>query len=390
MHDRFGKLALLSCRVRPDTVRSVGGAAGRTARRRHAVRAIVDALESRPLLSATVQFASAAQTVNPSAGTFSIPVTATGTVAPNVSTFVDSNVGYTSGVVVDSSGNLYVSDTTNQLVHRVTPAGSVSNFAAGVGNATGLAMDSSGNLYVADTAGNSVHKVTSAGTVSTFATGFSGPIGLALDSSGNLYVTNRTGRTIDRVTPAGTVSTYATGFTDPEGPAFDAAGNLYVADMGDNTVKKVTPQGAVSTFAGGFDRPEGVAFDSAGNLFVTNFGGGTVDEVSPAGTVRPVASGLSGPIYMGFDRAGNLYATAGGAGVYELGPSLSVPFTLGGTAVAGTDYSGIAASPLVFPIGQTTADITGSLSPQAGANRTITVAVGRRPAARSARRPPPP
>ena len=127
---------------------------------------------------------------------------------------------------------------------------------------------------------------------------------------------------VSKVTPTGAVSAFASGFSFPFGLAFDAAGNLYVASN-NNTVSKVTPAGVVSTFASGFNNPIGLAFDAAGNLYVAN--GTTVSKVTV--------------------------------------PSVSVPFTLGGTATVGTDYSGVTPSPLVIPAGQTTATITGTLLP---------------------------
>ena len=92
----------------------------------------------------------------------------------------------------------------------------------------------------------------------------------------------------------------------------------------------------VSTFASGFNNPFGLAFD-AGNLYVANDGNNTVSEVSE---------------------------------------TVTVPFTLGGTAVAGIDYSGVTASPLTFGIGQTTQDITGTLLSDPGPSQTLTFTLG--------------
>ena len=199
-------------------------------------------------------------------------------------------------------------------------------------------------------------KVTPAGVVSTFASGFNDPVGLAFDAAGNLYVANVGNDTVSEVTPAGAVSTFASGFNDPNGLAFDAAGNLYVANIGNDTVSKVTPAGVVSTFASGFNDPDGLAFDAAGNLYVANDGNDTVSEVTPAGVVSTFASGFNGPDGLAFDAAGNLYvANDGNNTVSKVSDTVTVPFTLGGTAVSGTDYSGVTASPLTFGIGQTTA-----------------------------------
>ena len=163
-------------------------------RLRRAARVVVDALERRLLLSATVQFSTASETVNESAGTFSIPVTLSGTPAPTVSTFASGAVEFSApdGLAFDSAGNLYAAnDVKNGTVDKVTPAGVVSIFASGLGGVPAdLAFDHAGNLYVSRYTSNAVEKVTPAGTVSTFAAGFNHPDGLAFDAAGNLYVAN--------------------------------------------------------------------------------------------------------------------------------------------------------------------------------------------------------
>ncbi len=138
--------------------------------------AFLEALEDRLVLS-SVSFSAGSETVNESAGTFSIPVTLSGSRTPTVSTF-----------------------------------------ASGFDSPYGLAFDSAGNLYVANYNNNTVSQVTPAGAVSTFASGFNLPDGLAFDSAGNLYVANWTGGTVSEVTPAGLVSTFASGFDDPDRP----------------------------------------------------------------------------------------------------------------------------------------------------------------------------
>jgi hypothetical protein len=102
-------------------------------------------------------------------------------------------------------------------------------------------------------------------------------------------------------------------------------------------VSEVTPAAVVSIFASGFNVPESLAFDAAGNLYVVNDGNNTVSKVSE---------------------------------------SVTMPFTVGGTAVNGVDYSGVTASSLTFGIGQTTANITGTLLPDSGASKTLTVTLG--------------
>ena len=198
-------------------------------------------------------------------------------------------------VAVDGSGNIYVTDVFN-TIRKVTPGGVVSTLAGlaansgssdGTGSAarfnqpTGVAVDSSGNVYVADTYNNAIRKVTPEGVVTTLAglpgslggsdgTGsaarFGQPYGIAVDSSGNVYVADDYNATIRKVTPGGVVTTLAglagsqgsidgTGsaarFGILRGLAMDSSGNIYVADVAYSTIRNVTPAGVVTTLAGG-------------------------------------------------------------------------------------------------------------------------------------------
>jgi hypothetical protein len=176
-------------------------------------------------------------------------------------------------------------------------------------------VDSLGNVYVADTGNNTIRKITSAGVVSTLAglagssgtnngTGsnarFNGPHGIAVDATGNVYVADFFNNTIRKITSAGVVSTLAgsaghsgsadgTGdsarFYGPGGIAVDGEGNLYVADAYNDTIRKITPVGAVSTIGGlvgifssadgtgsnaRFFQPLGIAVDSDGKVYVAD------------------------------------------------------------------------------------------------------------------------
>jgi len=138
-------------------------------------------------------------------------------------------------------------------------------------NCQGVAVDASGNVYVVDTNNNVIRKITSAGVVSTpagnasmwgssdgvgVAATFSNPRGVAVDVVGNIYVADFANQKIRKITPAGVVSTiagtgargYADGagttatFSDPFGVAVDINGNVYVVDYGNNKIRKLTPQ----------------------------------------------------------------------------------------------------------------------------------------------------
>src|SRR6266850_5666867 len=198
------------------------------------------------------------------------------------------------GTAVDGAGNVYVADTYNYTVRKITPAGIVTTLAgvAGYGGSAdgtgsdarfnflnGIAVDSAGNVYVTDFS-NTIRKITPAGIVATLAgtpgvhgsadgTGsaaqFWQPWGIAVDSAGNVYVADHGNSTIRKITPAGVVTTIAgvagafgsadgTGsvarFNSPSGIALDTSGNLYVADTLNSTIRKITSAGVVTTLAG--------------------------------------------------------------------------------------------------------------------------------------------
>src|SRR5438093_609526 len=144
------------------------------------------------------------------------------------------------GVATDSSGNVYVADTGNCTIRKITPAGVVTTL-AGLAGFTGSA-DGTGS-----------------------AARFNGPSSVATDSSDNVYVADTFNHTIRKITPAGVVTTLAglagsfgsadgTGsaarFYYPGGVATDSSGNVYVADTFHITIRKVTPAGVVTTLAG--------------------------------------------------------------------------------------------------------------------------------------------
>jgi sugar lactone lactonase YvrE len=166
-------------------------------------------------------------------------------------------------------------------IQKITPGGVVTTLAGsghdgsanGTGSAAsfygpyGIAMDSSGNIYVADTWNQLIRKITSGGVVTTLAGG-----GAGFDSNGFAIPGNANG--------TGT----AASFSFPEGVAVDSLGNVYVADSGNDLIRKITSGGVVTTLAGGgsgtatngsgtaasFSEPTGVAVDSSGNVYVAD------------------------------------------------------------------------------------------------------------------------
>ena len=258
-------------------------------------------------------------------------------------------------VVVDSAHNIYFSDSNNNKI-RVITGNIISTFAGKLGygysgdlgpainalfySPCGLFLDSSGNMWVGDTL-NQVIRVISGGIVNTVAgnntNGFSGdfgpainaqlrePFGATVDSAGNLYVSDTYNNRVRKVAPNGTITTYAgnglTGnidigdggpalnaaLTRPSGLAVDAAGNLYIADAGYNRIRRVDTKGIITTFAGTgiaggagdggpavnaqLSLPWALTFDTSGDLFVADYGNSRIRVITPDGIIHTIAGG---------------------------------------------------------------------------------------------------
>lgn len=251
------------------------------------------------------------------------------------------------GVALDAAGNAYVADTGNHTIRRITPAGAVSTVAGAAGQAgsadgtgtaarfsapQGVVVDAGGSLYVADTGNLTIRKITPAGVVTTLAGAagqsgsadglgasarFTAPTDLAVDALGNLYVADA--NTVRKIAPGGMVSTFAgvagqggqVGGDGPQarfnrvtGVAVDGGGNVYVSEQGtlrrfDGSARSV-PLGTATDGLLAIPFAEGLAADAAGNAYLA--AGGTLPiapsfspvfnsilRVTPQGAVTRIA-----------------------------------------------------------------------------------------------------
>ena len=275
-------------------------------------------------------------------------IAGTGTAGPpTVGAATSSKLNTPKGVAVDSSGNVYIADQQNNVIEKVTPGGQLSIIAgngtsgaptagpatgSNLSHPTGVAVDANKNVYIADTGNNDVEKIT--GTTLTVIAGqgpgpgglptngpatasaLNVPQGVAVDSSGDVYIADTGNNDVEEITgttltviagsAAGTQGSPTPGaaansdLNHPTGLAVDGNGNLYIADTGNDEVEKVTLGGTLSIFAGtgsanfptagpatasDLDLPTGVATDGAGNVYIADNGDGDTEEVTPAGTL---------------------------------------------------------------------------------------------------------
>lgn len=292
------------------------------------------------------------------------------------------------GVAFDAAGNLYIADTDDNLILQVTPVGILSTVAgtgeqgysgdngsaksAVLDSPAGVAVDAAGNIYIADTHNNCIRKVTS-GTITTIAgtgaAGFSGdggaaasallnlPTALAVDGAGNLYIADTNNHRIRKISGT-TITTVAgdgeqlylndgvaatqTGLDSPSGIAVDAAGNLYIADTLNQRVRKVTlSSGLISTIAGNGTKsfagdggaatsaalatPRGVAAAADGSIYFADSDNHRIRNISGTGTISTAAgngtqgfSGDTGPANMGmFDTPHAVAISSGTAAISD-------------------------------------------------------------------------
>jgi sugar lactone lactonase YvrE len=317
---------------------------------------------------------------------------------------VEADLNYPLGLLFDPAGNLYIADTGNDRIRKVTTQGIISTIVgtgafgfagdealadvAVIARPTSMAIDGVGNLYIADSANQRIREITVDGNINTIVgngtRGFSGdggealsaelnnPVAVAVDNSNNVYIADSYNYRIRKVTPgsittsisngaitttvtSGTITTIAgsgvAGFSGDGGPALsaelslpvalmlDATNDLYVADYVNQRVREVTSDRSISTVAGapteGFSGdgsqaatallhlPTSVAVDAVGNLYIADSSNHRIRKVATSGVMSTVAgtgvpgySGdggpatsalLNGPVGVALDASGNLF-----------------------------------------------------------------------------------
>jgi sugar lactone lactonase YvrE len=359
-----------------------------------------------------------------------------------------------SGVAFDAAGNLYIADTDDNLILQVSPVGILSTVAgtgdqgysgdngsaksAVLDSPAGVAVDAAGNIYIADTHNNRIRKVTS-GTITTIAgtgaAGFSGdggaaasavlnlPTAVAVDGAGNLYIadTNNhrirkiSGTTINTVAGDGEqlylndgVAATQTGLDSPSGIAVDKAGNLYIGDTHNQRIRKVTlSSGLISTVAGngiksfasdggvatsaGLATPRGVAVAADGSIYFADSDNHRIRSVNGAGIISTVAgngaqgfSGDTGPANLGMlDTPHAVAISSGTTSIADtnnqrvraiLNTNINTVAGLGNSGAAALVLSG--ASPVVIGSGNLTATLLNGPSKATGSVTFLDVTTG--------------
>jgi sugar lactone lactonase YvrE len=348
---------------------------------------------------------------------------------------VQAQISDVYGLATDSKLNIFLADTGNGVVRKVTatgsitaPAGVISTFAgvapasgtvtrgysgdggpatsAELSQPAGVAVDSSGNVYISDYGNYTVRKVDTTGKISTIAGtgvwGYSGdggpankamlgaPTAIAIDPAGNIFISDLSNSNIREITTDGNIHTFVSNVS-ASAIAVDAADNLYFADPDSQTVRKILPDGTQYVIAGvpgspGFsgdggpgliaqlNQPNGVALDGSGNVYVADSQNQVIRLLTPVTSSISVVNGASGN---GVSIApGEIITIFGPGGLGPSTPAVAQPESNGyyGTELAGTtvSFNGTNAPMIYTSPTQVSAIVPYSMPIGSAANVTVT------------------
>ena len=272
---------------------------------------------------------------------------------------LSSGISNPASASVDSSGNIYVSNTGNNSVEKFSSTGQLLwTVSTGSDHVYNITTDAVGNMYAAignvtqnttydpwdflhwnphtTTYKNSaVREYSPEGNLLKTVVSDSNsdqPYSLATDSQGNVFVGNSNTNNVQEFSSSGTlIQTITNGVNSPSAVSFDSDGNIYIANSGNNTVEKFSSSGSLlNTLSTGVSSPVALALDSQGNVYVANSGNSTVQEFSSSGSLlNTLSMGINKPSSVLIDSAGDVYvANSGNNTVVEFSPSGSLMRTL--------------------------------------------------------------
>jgi uncharacterized protein (TIGR03437 family) len=267
-----------------------------------------------------------------------------------------AQLAYPAGIVIDRNASLYIADSGNHVIRKVTN-GTISTLLH-ASTPTGLTIDSFSTLYVADPGAGEIVALPLTGSATAYNLSAND---LAFGTDGYLYATSDT--LVWRVSFTGPSLVVAGGgnlaygdggaatnalLNDPSGIAADSSGNVYIADRNNNRIRHVAPDGAISTIAGTgasgntgdsgfavqatFNAPSAVTLDPFGNLYVVDGGNQRVRYITPAGLIYGLnVEGLVSPAYAIGDSYGNVFVSDAGNGtILKVAPNGAVTTLLSG------------------------------------------------------------
>jgi uncharacterized protein (TIGR03437 family) len=332
---------------------------------------------------------------------------------------VNAQLSGPAGVAVDATGTVYIADSGNNRIRRITSDGIITTFAGGgspriaailpapavstfVNDPAAVAIDRDGSVLFAEFGTNLIRRVSPAGVLTTVASSiaFFGPSSLAVDSAGNIYVADSGKNAVRKIAPTGTTTTIAgtgtsTPLNFPDGVSVDASGNIFIADSGFQRIVKVSASGAVSFVAGspgpagyGGDNgpatsatlyyPNDVAVDSTGAFYIADSANGRIRRVGPEGTITTFAgNGTAAPPTSPFPTgvavtpSGDLYFTDSSQHRLRRLSTAGVLSTVAGTGISGFAGDGgpASAAQLATPYGVAADSLGNIYVADAGNNR---------------------